>query len=137
MRKSLALVLFALVVATDHSIAQGPPPPPSSSIPGGVTFNPASPTVCDSLVVTYAATGDVITVAHTQVFQFITFNNFATTNFSQMSQVNSNTWIATNTIPDTATNAIVVFVGVVSNTLAVDQNTNNIGFAVAVASCYP
>ena len=132
MRNSLVLTLFALAIGVDHAMAQGPPPPPPSSTPGQTTFNPASPTTCDSLEITYNATGNIITVSDTQVLAHVSFNNFITTNVVSMSYVSGLVWKVTNAIPDTATNASVFFSGISNN---LDVGLTEDGFTVPVSSC--
>jgi len=124
------LVLSALLLAISAPCAF-PQALPGSYVPGGVTFTAASPTVCDDLVTTYSATGDLITASATQVVLLISFNNLATTNFFAMSQVNSTTWTYTNAIPDTATNVLVAF----QSTTNLDANTNGNGFTIGIAAC--
>ena len=125
MSKPLVALLLGLILASGAAAQV-------STDPGLVTFDPASPTTCDSLGITYNCSNRVLNNA-TQMSVMLSFNNFLTTSVVPMSAVSPNVWTVTNAIPATATNAVMDFIA--NSDPAKIDSSNATHFIVAVAAC--
>ena len=105
-----------------------------SNLASAVSFTPAQPQDCGSLITRYESTGRSLAAA-SPVYLKITFNNFATPAASYaMTSIGNGAWVFTNSVVEGSSNAIVYFRNTADESGSVDNN-NGANWSIAIARC--
>ena len=105
-----------------------------SNLVNAVSFSPGQPQDCGALFTRYDTSGRTLSSA-SPVHMDITFDNWATVSNLTMVSAGNGVWLATNMIPEGASNAIVYFNSTGTPGGGTVDNNNGANWSISIAHC--